>query len=146
MSAEQTKQGPLVGLKIIEFAGIGPAPMASMLLADMGAEVIRIDRLTPSGNGISRPVRFDLLARGRQSIALDLKQPAGINCALELIAQADGLIEGFRPGTMEKLGLGPDTCLGEYRRPRYQLHCTDRRLRRDWSRRRSPHSSIEPNW
>ena len=111
MNATQTKQGPLVGIKIIEFAGIGPAPMASMLLADMGAEVIRIDRLTPSGNGISRPVRFDLLARGRQSIALDLKHADGINCALELIAQADGLIEGFRPGTMEKLGLGPDVCL-----------------------------------
>jgi len=111
MSAAQTKQGPLVGLKIIEFAGIGPAPMASMLLADMGAEVIRIDRLSPSGNGISRPVRFDLLARGRQSIALNLKHADGIACALELIAQADGLIEGFRPGTMEKLGLGPDTCL-----------------------------------
>ncbi len=105
------QKGPLSGLRIIEFAGIGPAPMASMLLADMGAEVIRVDRMTPAGVGISRPVRYDLLTRGRRSVAINLKHPDGIACVLELISKADGLIEGFRPGTMEKLGLGPDHCL-----------------------------------
>jgi alpha-methylacyl-CoA racemase len=102
--------GPLAGLKIVEFAGIGPAPMAGMLLADLGAEIIIIDRLEPSGLGIPREPRFDVTRRGRRSLALDLKKPEGIACALDLIARADALIEGFRPGTMERLGLGPDIC------------------------------------
>jgi alpha-methylacyl-CoA racemase len=100
--------GPLAGLRIVEFAGIGPAPMAAMLFADLGASVLRLDRLAPSGLGIDQPVRFDLLARSRPSVALDLKHADGIALALDLLAEADALIEGYRPGTMERLGLGPD--------------------------------------
>ncbi len=106
-----TSHGPLHGLSIVEFGGIGPAPMAAMLLADLGADVIRIDRLQPSGLGIQKPKKFDLLARGRQAVAIDLKHPDGVACALDLVASADGLIEGFRPGVMERIGLGPDECL-----------------------------------
>ncbi|MGN6286763.1 MAG: CaiB/BaiF CoA transferase family protein [Afipia sp.] len=104
-------QGPLHGIRIVEFGGIGPAPMTAMLLADLGADVIRIDRLQPSGLGIQKPKQFDLLARGRQTVAIDLKHPDGVACALDLVASADGLIEGFRPGVMERIGLGPDECL-----------------------------------
>jgi alpha-methylacyl-CoA racemase len=100
--------GPLAGLRIVEFAGVGPAPMASMLFADLGASVIRIDRLAPSGLGIEMPARFDLLQRSRPSAAIDMKHPEGVALALDLISKADALIEGFRPGTMERLGLGPD--------------------------------------
>lgn len=107
----QARSGPLAGLKIVEFAGIGPAPMTAMLLSDLGADIVIIDRLEPSGLGIAKPTRFDVTRRGRRSVALDLKRPEGIACALTLIAQADALIEGFRPGTMERLGLGPETCL-----------------------------------
>lgn len=97
--------GPLHGYRIIEFAGIGPGPFCGMMLADMGAEVIRVDRPnTPSGYK-------DVLGRGRQSIAVDLKTEAGRDTVLRLIALCDGLIEGFRPGVMERLGLGPDQCL-----------------------------------
>lgn len=103
--------GPLAGLRVVEMAGIGPAPFAAMLLADMGAEVIRIDRPDESGLGIARPTRFDFTARGRRSVAIDLKRPEGVACALDLIERADALIEGFRPGVMERLGLGPETCL-----------------------------------
>ena len=97
--------GPLNGIKIIEMAGIGPGPFAGMLLADMGAEVIRIDRAA----GAATP--SDITSRGKRSIALDLKNPASVELALKLIESADGLFEGFRPGVMEKLGLGPDVCL-----------------------------------
>lgn len=97
--------GPLAGYKIIEFAGIGPGPFCAMMLADMGAEVIRIDRPNTIGG------KNDVLGRGRQSIAVDLKSEAGKNTVLKMIAQSDGLIEGFRPGVMERLGLGPDECL-----------------------------------
>jgi alpha-methylacyl-CoA racemase len=103
--------GPLAGLRIVEFVGIGPGPMAAMLFADLGADVIRLDRVTPSGLGIAMPKRFGLLARSRPSIAVDLKQAEGIALAFDLIEKADGLIEGFRPGTMERLGLGPDIAL-----------------------------------
>lgn len=103
--------GPLTGLKVIELAGIGPAPMAAMMLSDMGAEVVRVDRLTASGLGIPMPKKFNFLGRGRKSIAVDLKNPEGIEALLELIDQADILIEGFRPGVMERLGMGPDLCL-----------------------------------
>src|SRR6516165_1573269 len=103
--------GPLAGIRIVEFVGIGPGPMAAMLFADLGADVIRLDRVTPSGLGIAMPKRFGLLGRSRPSIALDLKSPEGIALASDLIAKADGLIEGFRPGTMERLGLGPEELL-----------------------------------
>jgi alpha-methylacyl-CoA racemase len=103
--------GPLAGLKIVELGGIGPGPMAAMLLADMGAEVLRIDRAEPVDLGVKRPLRYNLLLRNRKAVALDLKDPAAIRQALELIDHADALIEGFRPGVTERLGLGPEICL-----------------------------------
>jgi alpha-methylacyl-CoA racemase len=103
--------GPLAGLRIVEFAGIGPGPMASMLFADLGARVIRVDRIASSGLGLNVPTRFALLERSRPSIAVDLKHPDGIALAMDLVAKADALIEGFRPGTMERLGLGPEEAL-----------------------------------
>jgi alpha-methylacyl-CoA racemase len=103
--------GPLAGFRIVEFAGIGPAPMASMLFADLGAAVIRIDRMAPSGLGVDMPARFGLLQRSRPSVAIDMKHPEGVALALDLVGAADALIEGFRPGTMERLGLGPDVAL-----------------------------------
>ncbi|VTU26178.1 Succinyl-CoA:(R)-benzylsuccinate CoA-transferase subunit BbsF [Variovorax sp. SRS16] len=108
--------GPLAGLKVIEFAGIGPGPMAAMQLADMGATVLRIERREGIELGVPRPLKYDLLLRGRQSVALDLKDPEAVCLVVELVAQADVLIEGFRPGVMERLGLGPDICLA--RNPR----------------------------
>lgn len=103
-------KGPLAGLRVVEMVGIGPAPFASMLLSDMGAEVIRIDRPVDSGNGVPRPDRYNLSARGRRSLAIDLKRPEGVALALDLIGRADALVEGFRPGVMERLGLGPEPC------------------------------------
>ncbi|MAI98138.1 MAG: carnitine dehydratase [Nisaea sp.] len=106
--------GPLKGLKIIEMVGIGPAPHGCMMLADMGAEIIRVDR--PGGNALGGSSRGAVLNRGRKSIALDLKKPAAVEAVLKLIENADGLVEGFRPGVMERLGLGPEVCLA--RNPR----------------------------
>lgn len=104
--------GPLTGIKVIEIAGIGPAPFAAMLLADMGAEVIRIDRKAARGSrGFNPQFSGGILNRGRRSLALDLKHPAAITTVLDLIASADALLEGFRPGVMERLGLGPEPCL-----------------------------------
>lgn len=103
--------GPLAGIRIVEFAGIGPAPMAAMLLADMGATVLRLDRTGPSGLGLPKPVRYDLIMRNRQSLKVDLKHPLGLALAQRLVMKADALIEGFRPGTMERLGFGPDAML-----------------------------------
>ncbi|MBE3602804.1 CoA transferase [bacterium] len=103
--------GVLSGYKIVEFAGIGPAPMCAMLLADMGAEVLRIDRAEDAKLGISMDVKYSLLNRGRRSIAIDLKLPEGRAAAMRLVEKADALLEGFRPGVMERLGLGPDECL-----------------------------------
>ncbi|MGE0799425.1 MAG: CaiB/BaiF CoA transferase family protein [Lautropia sp.] len=103
--------GPLHGLKVIELAGIGPGPMAAMLLADMGATVLRIDRKEPAALGVARPQKFDLLLRNRRSVPLDLKDPAATAFVLDLVATSDVLIEGFRPGVAERLGLGPDACL-----------------------------------
>jgi len=108
--AAASASGPLQGLRVIEFAGIGPAPLACMLFADLGADVVRIDRLEASGLGLAMAPRDDVNARGRRSVALDLKQPAGRDAALCLVATADVLVEGFRPGVMEKLGLGPEPC------------------------------------
>jgi len=108
--AAASASGPLQGLRVIEFAGIGPAPLACMLFADLGAVVVRIDRLEASGLGLAMAPRDDVNARGRRSVALDLKQPAGRDAALCLVATADVLVEGFRPGVMEKLGLGPEPC------------------------------------
>jgi alpha-methylacyl-CoA racemase len=110
------KMGPLAGVRVVEFAGIGPGPMAAMLFADLGADVVRLDRISPSDLGIDVPGKFELLHRSRPSVAVDLKRPEGIALAIELIEKADALIEGFRPGTMERLGLGPDAMLA--RNPR----------------------------
>ena len=103
--------GPLAGLKIVEFAGIGPGPFAAMLLADLGAEVIRLDRKEPAALGLRRPPQFDYALRNRKSIRLDLKNPQGAALAARIVDGADALLEGFRPGVMERLGLGPDECL-----------------------------------
>ncbi len=102
--------GPLHGLRVVEMAGIGPGPMCAMLLADLGADVVRIDRLSPSGLGVPMAARFDVNARSRRSLALDLKLPAAIEAVLRLTDRADVLIEGFRPGVAERLGLGPEVC------------------------------------
>ena len=100
--------GPLTGLRVIEMASIGPGPLCAMLLADLGAEVLRIDRTEPSGLGVPMDVKFDVSGRNRRSVALDIKQPAGRDAALRLIDRADVLIEGWRPGVAERLGLGPE--------------------------------------
>ena len=108
--------GPLAGFRIVELAGIGPGPMCAMMLSDMGADVIRVDRVTDPGLGMKRDPRYDLLNRGRRSVAIDLKTQAGREAVLRLADEADGLIEGFRPGVTERLGIGPDECLA--RNPR----------------------------
>ncbi|MGE0310114.1 MAG: CaiB/BaiF CoA transferase family protein [Lautropia sp.] len=124
--------GPLAGLKVVEMVGLGPGPFCAMMLADMGATVVRIDRPRATsgvpgqgaapgeaGDPVSAQARgaaaFDVTARGRPCVALDLRRPGAVDTVLDLVAQADVLIEGFRPGVMERLGLGPDTCLA--RRP-----------------------------
>jgi alpha-methylacyl-CoA racemase len=108
--------GPLRGLRIIELAGIGPAPFAAMMLADMGAEVVRVDRVQAVKAATTDSPHWDVLLRGRRNVALDLKHPDGVATLLDLVEHADGLIEGFRPAVMERLGVGPDVCLG--RNPR----------------------------
>ena len=103
--------GPLRGVKMVEFAGIGPGPFCAMVLADLGADIVRIDRADKvSGADPARP-SLDVLNRGRRSIGLNLKDPEGVATALELVEASDALIEGFRPGVMERLGLGPEVCL-----------------------------------
>ncbi len=102
--------GVLSGYRIVEFAGIGPAPMCAMLLADMGAEVLRLDRTEDASLGIQTEPKYNVLGRGRRSVAIDLKRREGTELALRLIERADALLEGFRPGVMERLGLGPDVC------------------------------------
>jgi hypothetical protein len=105
--------GPLAGVRIVELAAIGPVPFAGMVLADFGAEVVRIDRLENVDVGL--PVQlapaFDVMARGRRSLAIDLKSTAGRDALMRLVDRADVLIEGFRPGVMERLGVGPEACL-----------------------------------
>jgi alpha-methylacyl-CoA racemase len=108
--------GPLAGITVIELAGIGPGPFCGMMLADMGAEVIRVDRAQAVQGGDPERPPADLLARGRRSVGVDLKSPDGVEVVLSLVERADALIEGFRPGVTERLGLGPDECLA--RNPR----------------------------
>jgi alpha-methylacyl-CoA racemase len=103
--------GPLAGVRIIEMAGIGPGPFCGMMLSDMGAEVIRVDRKSAVDLGVEMPRQFNVLNRGRRSIALDLKTPEGIAAVKRIATKCDALIEGFRPGVMERLGLGPDELL-----------------------------------
>jgi len=103
--------GPLAGLKIVEMVGLGPVPFCGMLLADLGAEVLRIARAGAVDVSGLAGSRFDVLARGRRSLTLDLKKPGAKEALLELLAQADALLEGFRPGVMERMGLGPEVCL-----------------------------------
>lgn len=108
------RPGPLAGLRVVEMAGLAPAPFSAMLLADHGASVIRVDRAVATREGARAadpPVPTEILGRGRDSIAIDLKDPAGVEVVLALISAADVLIEGYRPGVMERLGLGPGTCL-----------------------------------
>src|SRR3984957_1991368 len=100
------RQGPLTGLKVVEFAGIGPGPFCGMLLSDLGADVVRIDRMGARGGAKS-----DVTSRGRRSVALDLKDSAAVETALTLMDKADAVFEGFRPGVMERLGLGPEVAL-----------------------------------
>src|SRR6478672_7461812 len=105
--------GPLAGIRVIEMVGLGPCPFAAMMLADMGAEVIRIDRKAVAGAPNPFPMlgtKYDVMARGRRSLALDLKQPAAREVVLKMIESAEILIEGFRPGVMGRLGLGPQPC------------------------------------
>ena len=103
--------GPLAGLKILEFEAIGPGPFCGMMLADMGADVLLVDRPDDPRLGFGRDRWFDVMMRGRRSATLDLKSKSGVEAALELAAKADAIIEGFRPGVMERLGLGPDVLL-----------------------------------
>lgn len=108
--------GPLQGTKVVELAGIGPGPFAATLLADLGATVLRIERTEPVDLGLKRPARYDLLLRNRERLALDLKRPEATQQVLQLVEGADVLIEGFRPGVAERLGLGPAEC--QARNPR----------------------------
>jgi len=102
--------GPLDGIRILEVAGLGPGPFAAMMLSDMGADVLRIDRASAVREGEPEGIAAEVLDRGRRSVGIDLKHPEGVAAMLKLIASADVLIEGFRPGVMERLGLGPDVC------------------------------------
>lgn len=102
--------GPLSGIRVVEIAGIGPGPFAAMMLADMGAEVVRVDRAQSVRDGASG-AHWDVMLRGRRNVALDLKHPEGVATLLHLVQHADALIEGFRPGVMERLGIGPTECL-----------------------------------
>jgi alpha-methylacyl-CoA racemase len=108
--------GPLDGCRVVEIAGVGPGPFAAMMLADMGADVIRVDRKSAVTGGDPATPPLDLLARGRRSVGVDLKRPDGAEVVLRLAERADALIEGFRPGVAERLGIGPQECCG--RNPR----------------------------
>ena len=103
--------GPLSGIRVLEFEAIGPGPFAGMLLADMGADVLVVDRPASSDLGLKRERWYDVMMRGKRSVTLDLKSPSSKEAALQLVGRADALIEGFRPGVMERLGLGPDIAL-----------------------------------
>ncbi len=109
--ADLSAAGPLAGLRVVELAGLGPAPMAAMLLADCGADVVRVDRIRPSGLGLRIETKYDVLARSRRSVAVDIRRPEGAEVILRLASRADALLEGFRPGVCERLGIGPVPCL-----------------------------------
>src|SRR4051794_3388905 len=102
--------GPLSGFRVIEFAGLGPAPFAAMMLSDLGADVLRIERHSLVSQGDKSMPSRDLLNRGRRSVGLNLKSAHGVEVALRLLDRSDALLEGFRPGVMERLGLGPEVC------------------------------------
>jgi len=104
------RQGPLAGLRVVEIAGLGPGPFAGMMLADAGADVIRVDR-ADAGPGVAGSGRLDVVGRGRRSIALDLKRPEAVEVVLRLAGRSEVLFEGFRPGVAERLGIGPEPCL-----------------------------------
>jgi alpha-methylacyl-CoA racemase len=110
-SRSQGRSGPLSGITVVELAGIGPGPFCGMMLADMGADVIRVDRAERVFGGDPAAPPTDVLARGRRSIGVDLKSPDGVETVLKLVEKADAIFEGFRPGVTERLGLGPDVCL-----------------------------------
>jgi alpha-methylacyl-CoA racemase len=105
---DEGRSGPLAGLRVVELAGIGPGPHAAMLLADMGADVLRVDRPGPAASGV--PAEVDVLRRGRSSVVVDLRSPRGVAAVLDLVRIADVLIEGYRPGVTERLGVGPEDC------------------------------------
>ena len=111
MVSAGASRGPLAGYKIIEIAGIGPGPFAAMMLSDMGAEVIRVERVQAVRDTQSSNANWDVMQRGRKNIAIDLKNSDGVETLLQLVDKADALIEGFRPGVMERLGVGPDVCI-----------------------------------
>jgi alpha-methylacyl-CoA racemase len=109
VTVETAARGPLAGVRVVELAGIGPGPFAAMMLADLGADVIRVDR--PGGGGLTLgPAERDILGRGRPSVAIDLKADGGVDLVLDLVEKADILLEGYRPGVTERLGLGPEAC------------------------------------
>jgi alpha-methylacyl-CoA racemase len=109
-SQTRTRSGPLSGVRVLEIAGLGPAPFAAMLLGDLGADVVRIERPPNNKPGLAVMPSIDIMARSRRSLAVELKQPEGVALVLDLIERADVLLEGFRPGVMERLGLGPEVC------------------------------------
>src|SRR5258706_8981514 len=108
--------GPLTGVRILEFEAIGPGPFCAMMLADMGADVLLVDRENDARLGFGRERWYDVMLRGRRSVTLDIKSASAVEAILGLVDKADALIEGFRPGVMERLGLGPDVLLA--RKPR----------------------------
>lgn len=107
--------GPLAGVRVVEIAGIGPGPFAAMVLADMGADVVRVDRASAAGGAVDAPNK-EVLNRGRRSVGVDLKHPEGVEVVLRLVERADALIEGFRPGVAERIGIGPDACRARNRK------------------------------
>ena len=116
MQTRQTERtGPLAGVRVVELAGIGPGPFAAMLLADLGADVVRVDR--PGGAGLGVDPAKDLTNRNKRSVLLDLKTPEGPAAVLDLVERADVLVEGYRPGVAERLGVGPEPCLARNPRP-----------------------------
>jgi crotonobetainyl-CoA:carnitine CoA-transferase CaiB-like acyl-CoA transferase len=131
-SAPNTTVGPLAGIRVVEIAGIGPTQFCGMLLADMGARILRLRRPGAADPGLDVPDRFNLMNRGRPTVDVDLKSDQGREFVLRLCERADALFEGFRPGVMERLGLGPDDCMtyGRAGRTRHQLHRTCRRASR----------------